>query len=308
MGATNLRGGMSLEPGDGDGRSGLTAFSRDVVRSALVDLVSKALLLGVTSFAAVIALLIWQGGSIPAWLAAIVVGLAVGGALLARRQTNRARRQLKAREERIAQLEPIADRVPGLEDVLGRYESGLDRHEIYTEHIAQVLDHLQRVVSGDIEVPIPHYIERGIIGPARDLLLKYPEQDVRLSVLIASEDRWMMVFGAGHSVAGQTKYDARIADTLSRLAYESGETCRWDDVQEDDRYRSNPYATRPIRAMVSLPLRSREHCVGVLNIVASLPGVFDQAEYSYAEQLAAVVSVAMSVHIKDLLPRPDTEA
>jgi hypothetical protein len=252
---------MTSEPDEADGETGLTAFSRDVVRAALVDVVSKALLLGTGSFAALIGLLIWQGGSIPAWLAAVLVAFAVAMVLVARRQTKRLKRRLAAKNARIAALEPVADRVPELEEDLGRYESGLERHEFYTEHIAQVLDHLQRVVSGDIGIPIPTYIERGILAPARDLLMKYPEQDVRLSVLLTSDGRWKMTFGAGHSVAGQTKYNALVADTLSRLALEDGETHRWPDVLKDQRFRANPKATRPIRAMISLPLRSRDTCV-----------------------------------------------
>jgi hypothetical protein len=35
-------------------------------------------------------------------------------------------------------------------------------------------------------------------------------------------DRWKMVLSAGHSVTGQSKYNERIADTLSTLPLETG--------------------------------------------------------------------------------------
>ena len=59
--------------------------------------------------------------------------------------------------------------------------------------------------------------------------------------------------------------------------------------------------------MISLPLRAGDRRVGVLNVVASLPGVFDQAEFSYVESLASVVSVALGVWLQDQLKGADTK-
>jgi hypothetical protein len=296
-----------VEKQAGDDSGGLSAFSKDVVRAALVDMVSKALVAGTLSFAALIALLIWQGGSVPAWLATLLVALALAAAYASARRTRRLGTRIADKDHRIAELEPVAAEVPELEESVARLEWGLDRHEFYTEHIAKMLDQLQRVVARDIEVPIPVYIERGILQPARDLLMKDPAADVRLSVLMPSGERWKMVFAAGHSVAGQTKYNERIADTLSRLPLETGETHKWSDVIEDDRFRLNPKATREIHAMISLPLWAGDNRVGVLNVVSSLPDLFDQAEFSYVESLASIVSVAISVHLQDQLKSAETD-
>ena len=64
-----------------------------------------------------------------------------------------------------------------------------------------------------------------------------------------------MVWAAGHTLPGRSKYRVPIKDTLSRLAYESTEPQTWEDVTEDDRLEQNPKATHPTRSMVSIPLR-----------------------------------------------------
>jgi GAF domain-containing protein len=50
--------------------------------------------------------------------------------------------------------------------------------------------------------------------------------------------------------------------------------------------------------MISVPLRSGERSVGVLNVVASLPHVFDDTEFGYVESLAAVISVALNIDLQ----------
>ena len=124
----------------------------------------------------------------------------------------------------------------------------LERFEVYTAHIAEVLDHLQRVLSPNIDVPIPVYIERGILEPARDVLANHPDEHVRLSVLLPDGDCFVMVWAAGHTLPGRSNYRVPIKDTLSRLAYESGEPQTWQDVTEDDRFEQNPKATHPTRS------------------------------------------------------------
>jgi hypothetical protein len=149
-----------------DGRKdavGLSVLSRDVVRSALVDVVSKALVAGTAAVLGLIALLVWTGGSVPVWVAVVVALLAAATVFIARRQVRRLRHDVLHRDEKIAELSPATERVPELEYEVACYVSGLERHELYAAHVAKVLDHLQRVVIGDIGVPIPQYIERGIL-------------------------------------------------------------------------------------------------------------------------------------------------
>jgi GAF domain-containing protein len=158
-----------------------------------------------------------------------------------------------------------------------------------------VLDHLQRVISKDIEVSIPDYIQRGILEPARDVLMEAPEEDIRLSVLLPEEGHFVMAWAAGHDLESQTKYRVEVQKTLSRIAFETGDPQAWDDVETDDRFEKNPYATRPLHAMVSVPLRIGTEITGVFNAVASKPDVFDPAERSYLLSLGGVLSVAVNV-------------
>jgi hypothetical protein len=278
----------------------LTTFSKDVLRAALVDIVSRSLLAAVCGVAAAVALLVWQGGSVPSWVAALIV---VGAAAIVARSRCRIsalERRLASRETKIAKLEPLAARSKELEEAVDRYDYGLACHEVYGAHIAEVLDHLQRVVSGDIEVAIPEYIVRGILEPARDVIIEDPGEDVRLSVLLpdTDDDCFVMPWAAGHNLNSQSKYRVPIHKTLARLAFEDGKAYSWADVTEDDRFEANPEASRPLRSMVSIPLRRGDAVIGVFNCVASLPNAFDTAERSYLTSLGSVLSVAVNVWLE----------
>ena len=167
---------------------------------------------------AALGLLIWRGGTVPAWLIPCLIVVAVTAVILARRDVS-------------SQLEPRIDEAQSERDLA--YEDadtlawGLERHETYSRHVAATLDALQRVVSGDIGVPIPRYIEDAVLEPARDLLSGKPTERVRLSVLLPrlGDDRWEMVWAAGHSLAGKAKYNERIVDTQGAADYPSPTEC-----------------------------------------------------------------------------------
>ena len=178
----------------------------------------------------------------------------------------------------------------------------LVRHDEYSKHVAQTLDTLQRVVSGDISVSVDRYLEQGILEPARDLLMEKPAENVRLSILLPNPedpDRWWMAWAAGHSLTGKEKYAERIVDTLSRHAYESGVPQSWDDVTEDRSFRQNPLASAPTRTMLSLPIRRGDEVLGVFNAVSSEPGAFDPAEDTYLTSLGGVIAVAVNVWLSE---------
>jgi hypothetical protein len=283
-----------------DGEKGLSAFGGQILRGAVVDMVSKALSWAVLAVAALLALLIWQGGTVPAWIAALVVMLTLAITLRFHLQVRALRAQTTNQQQRIEELEPLELTRGDLEDEIADLWGGIERHNLYSAHVAKMLDQLQRVVARDITVPISAYVERGILQPARDLLtLSEPGAEVRLSILMPSDERWNMIFSAGHSIEGQNKYNERIADTLSRLPFESGKVFAWDDVVDDDRFQPNPRAGREIHAMVSLPLGMGDSVFGVLNAVASLPDVFDTVEIHYLESVASVISVAVGVDLQD---------
>lgn len=284
-------------------------YAGQVLHAATVDLVGRLLTGLLLAAGGGLGLLIWKGGSVPAWVAVLAVVIVVGISILlgvrAGRERERFAVALASRDEHIGEL---TDRVSELEthtsdyeeiaDSEGRIHWALERFELYTAHTADVLDRLQRVLAGELQgVSIPNYIERGILDPARDVL-QGPHDDIRISVLLPQGDRWTMIWCAGHSLDGQKKYAAPIADTLSRVAYESGEATYWPDVTEDDRFSANPNATRPFHSMLSQPIMNGSHVVGVLNVISSVTDAFDPAEQQYLASLGSVIGVALGVHLE----------
>lgn len=273
----------------------LSEFSQDVLRAAMVDIVSKALSLFVLTFAAAAILLVVRGGSIPAWIGVLEVGLIAFLVMLTRR-----------RGQRSAELEGLERGLADLREEVEIFGYALDRHQIYSDHVAQVLDHLQRVVSGDIDTPIPDYIQRGILEPARDVLnLEDLGQEARLSVLLPDDDNFVMAWAAGHGFDSQEKYRVPRSKTLARIALETGQLQAWDDATQDDRFEANPHARRPLHAMVSVPLLGGDSVIGVFNAIASKPAVFDPAERSYLLSLGGVLSVAVNVWLEREEPGVD---
>jgi GAF domain-containing protein len=267
-------------------------FGSDVLRGIAVDLTARAMLFVGVSLLAAFALLVVEGGTLPAWVTALAVLLALVLGLALRGRTVKALRgEVLDVEEARVERELVAD----------TFYDAVVRYEEYSAHVAQALDALQRIVSKDIDVPIPRYIEAGVLEPARDLMTEKPAEQVRLSVLLPDDtgESWWMPWAAGHSVTGKAKYSERIVDTLSRHAYETGETQSWDDVESDSAFRQNPMASHPTRALISLPLRRGAEVVGVFNVVSSEPNAFDPAEDTYIASLAGVVAVAVGVFLKD---------
>ncbi len=265
---------------EGDGNR-VERVGKEIVRAAAVDLTGKALIFVGGSFLAAFALLIWQGGSIPAWTVAILVVVVAGIGALRRAALRRGLRDA--------------------EDEASTFLDALLRHEEYSRHVAQSLDTLQRVVSGDISVSVDRYIEQGILEPARDLLMEQTAENVRLSILLPdpeAPEHWWMAWAAGHSLAGKAKYAEPIKDTLSRHAYERGEQQAWPDVTQDRSFQQNPRASAPTRTMLSLPIRRGDEVLGVFNAVSSEPDAFDPTEETYLVSLGGVIAVAVNVWLE----------
>jgi hypothetical protein len=281
---------MSIERKDKSTAARVKHFGADVFRAATVDVVARALTALLLLGAAGLGLLVWNGGSVPAWAAVLVVVLVLAVAVGLGVRAGRLAR-------RVGELEELTADYEDLDDAADRYGWAIDRYELYTDHIADVLERLQRVLSNELQgVTIPDYIERGIISPARDVL-QGPHEEIRISVLLPDGDRWRMVWSAGHSLDGQRSYNQRIADTLSRVAYEEDEAQYWPDVTKDDRFRPSPQATRPFHSMLSQPIRNGADAVGVLNVISTKIDAFDAAEQRYLTSLASVIGVAVSVHL-----------
>lgn len=246
--------------------SPITRFVRDVARSVAIDLTKAGVYFVGGTVLAAFALVVWQGGSVPAWTLLLVMLLACAVVL---------RRYARTR----------------------RYETTLERQGEYSRHVEAALDALQQILSGELDVVIPRYVETGVLATARDLVTDKPAEDVRLSVLFPRPDgeRWWMPWSVGHSVIGAAKYEERIVDTVSRHAYERSELQHWLDTRADRGFRQNPMATSETRSLISVPIKRAERTVGVLNVVSSEPNAFDRTEETYLASLGAVISVAVGL-------------
>lgn len=253
----------------------LAKLGTEIFRAAAVDMAGRALAAIALAALGLVALLIWKGGSIPAWIAVVVV-LCIATIALVRRQRG-------ARDEAALQRE-------------------LGRHNEYSRHLQNSLDALQRVISGDVDAEIPFFLDQAVLEPAQRILSEKPAEKVRLSVLLPDDDNpelWSMRWSAGHSIIGKLKYAVPIADTLARHAFESGEPQYWPDTAEQTEFRQNPLASAPMHSLVSIPIWEGDEILGVFNAISSEKEAFDDAEQTFLASLAGVIAVAVSVWHQD---------
>lgn len=272
----------------------------DVARAAIVDLAGRAISALFLAAIVGVAALIAFGGSIPAWVGALIAIAAAVIVYVAQRRVRNLRIAVSTRDETIAKLQPLADRVPGLEVERETLDWATTRHEAYGLHVVEMLELLQSVLAGHTPgVTMADFINRGVLEPARDMLGGSAPEGVRLSVLNPHGDCFEMLFSSGHRLDSQRRYTMRIADSLSRIALEDGVLQHWDDVTVDDRFTPNPNATRPFHSMVSVPIRVGADVRAVFNVIATNPHAFDPAEITYIAALGSIVEVAVGFTVKE---------
>lgn len=266
----------------GGDRGGLRGIGNDILRAAAVDVAGKALVGVGTAVTFVFGLLVWRGGSIPAWLLLLVVVALIALMIVILRQQN-------------STLAGVAEDKDAL-------QQELERHNAYSGHLQYSLDALQRVISGEVDAEIPYFLEQAVLEPARSILNEKPAENVRLSILLPTADdpdRWSMPWSAGHSMIGKSKYDELIGDTLARHAFERGEPQDWGDTEGQTDFRQNPRASALTRSFVSIPIRKGDDVLGVFNAVSAERNAFDDAEKKFLASLAGIVAVAVGVWSED---------
>jgi hypothetical protein len=223
--------------------------------------------------------LVWRARTtdvtLPAWLLAIALAVPVGLLL-----TVGARRLLRRGQAgRAADLQVEVD--------LGAY---------YSRHIYDILEALQKVLSGAIPaVTTATFIEDGILQPARDFLMQRPDEDVRLSILVPDDGNWQMAFAAGYRLESRQRFSLPIVGSFSRHAFESGET-QWSfDLENDSRFTPHPQASRVYRSIISVPIRTGDDVVAVYNTDSTLEWAFPFADFIYVNLLGAIISVVWAL-------------
>lgn len=261
----------------------MARLSGEIFRAAAVDMAGRALAALLLAALGLGALLVFRGGSVPAWAALLIVVCIATVALIGR--------QKRTRYEAALRLE-------------------LERHNEYSRHLQNSLDALQRVISGDVDAEIPFFLDQAVLEPAQRILSEKPAEKVRLSVLMPADDNsqlWSMRWSAGHSAIGKLKYARPIEDTLARHAFESGEPQYWPDTTEQTEFQQNPLASAPMRSLVSIPIREGDEILGVFNAISSEKEAFDDAEQTFLASLAGVIAVAVSVWHKDQKDAEDSD-
>ena len=235
-------------------------FPSEVLKSSIVSVVAQGLLWLIGALAVGIFLLVTSDAELPVGVTVILLAvLAAAGYILYRRATKR----LHERAKRLsADNKALAEQV--------------DRNRAHSGHVRMMLDHLHKVIAGEVgNVSIPSYIEKGILQPARDMLLADCDCDVRLSILLPmDDDHFDMAWAAGHSFESQQKYHVPIEDTLSRFPLADGYPHEWGDVTQDPRFKRNPDATRAFRSLISIPIKHGADVAAIFNVIWEEPEAF----------------------------------
>jgi len=189
--------------------------------------------------------------------------------------------------------------VEELEEFVELLQLQVDLHQYYADHLYDVLETLQKVITGQIPgVTFADLVERGMLQPAREYL-QVSGEDVRLSVQVPDDEHqnFIMEFSAGHSLGGSRDFRLPIAGSFGGHAYASGEVQWTGDVSEDSRWSKHPKASqeRKYGSLVSVPISVRDQVIGVLNVISTYKQAFSPADRTYIELLGSILSVAWSL-------------
>lgn len=244
---------------------------RDRVLGAVNHGVENLVWLGAVAVAVLVWSVLGERVTVAAWVLAVAVGapVALAGAVVL----------------------GAAPRSAAGDALAGRY---------YARHLADALQTLQKVLGGTIPgVTVERFVEDGLLAPARDFLTRRADEEVRLSVLVPADGEWRMAFAAGYRLEAKQRFTLPIPGSFSRYAFESGQITWSHDLRSDPRFAEHPYATHPYRSIVSIPLRSGDDVVGVLNVDSSRRDAFPPEDLTYLRILAAIVEVSWALAYED---------
>ena len=85
----------------------------------------------------------------------------------------------------------------------------------------------------------------------------------------------------------------RLADSLSGLCVRTGELQRSDDVLNDPRIGHDAYRELGIRSLVAVPLNDEQRTLGVLKVLSSRPGAFNDRDAKALRLLGGLMGAAL---------------
>jgi GAF domain-containing protein len=241
------------------------------------------LLLGAVG-AAVAAVIFLENTKVPAWVP-VAVGLAgmltIVGLAVRRRSA------------------PVGDAMSLREHAL---EQGLAATEYEKRLLWDALKSLQQAIASEEWWEPDELAERGVLGPARGLLVRDRHEDVRLAVLVPDDDpstRFRMRWAEGHRSESVRNYSREIDKTMAGLAFRRGDFVESKGVRQDERFQANPKETRPFRSLVAVPLRIGDGIIGVLSVVSTKASAFSESDIAFIKLLGALLDVILTIEFDE---------
>jgi hypothetical protein len=243
-------------------------------------------------------------------LALAVIALFVGASRPGRSSgRTRRERDLERQLERAEEAREVA-----VTAAVAEYRKLVARSEYEKQLITEALESVQQAVGAEEEWDLDDLVERGVLGPARGLLVRHDEEDVRLAVLVPTDERhtdFAMRWAAGHRPESVRNYRRPIDQTLAGIAFRRGEYVDRSNVREDRDFVQNPRESRRFAALVAVPLRVEERIVGVLSVVSTIPNAFREPDKSFIKAVGALLDVVLAYEHDALrwneLDEPDGE-
>lgn len=201
-------------------------------------------------------------------------------------------------EEAENRLSGFEEKVAILEGLLQNYRDQSTLGAYYDSHLYDVLESLQKVVRGTIPgVTVDVFVEQGVLNPAREFLTRGEGEDVRLSILEPDGDEFRMIFAAGHTLESKQRFRLPVEGSFAGFALRSGQIEFTGDVDLDERFVRHPKARpgRDYKSIISVPIRSGEQTVGVLNVISTFEDAFEEADFNYVRLIGAVLNVVWSM-------------
>ncbi|HWB22234.1 MAG TPA: GAF domain-containing protein [Gaiellaceae bacterium] len=161
-----------------------------------------------------------------------------------------------------------------------------------------VIESIQHALAADEYWQVDQLVERGVLGPARGLLVRERNEDVRLSVLVPADEpptRWRMRWAAGHRPESVRNYTQEIDQTMAGIAFRRGEFVESANVRTDGRFTPHPKESRPFDSLVSLPLRIGERIVGALTVVSTRSDAFSESDVAFIKLIGAVLDLLLAM-------------
>jgi predicted nucleic acid-binding protein len=169
--------------------------------------------------------------------------------------------------------------------------------EAQKELVYNALESIQQEFAIDDDWELKELVERGVLGPVRGLLMRARFEDVRLAVLVPTDDNpdeWTMRWTAGHSPEGVRNFRRNIDLMIAGRAYREGELVVCQDVLGDPLFVPNPRARREFRSLVAMPVQVNEQIVGVLSVISTEPNAFVDTDISFIRIVAGLIDVLLS--------------